>query len=115
MKKVIVAGYRNYHNKDYVYDKLDEILKSYSPCEILEGGASGVDALAKQYAIDNSIPYKEYPANWNLYGRSAGVLRNQEMARNGDVLIAFYNGSIGTANMIKEAKSRGLKVHIVKI
>ena len=115
MTNVIVAGSRNYIYKDFVYEKLDEILKEYKHVVIVEGGARGVDYLAKQYAIDRSIPYKEFKANWSLFGRSAGVLRNQEMAKYSDVLIAFYNGSRGTANMIKEAKKRNLKIHIVEI
>lgn len=115
MMRVIVAGSRNFMVKDFVYKKLDEILEQYKNIEIVEGGARGVDYLAKQYAIEKNIPYKEFPANWNLYGRSAGILRNKDMASYSDVLIAFYNGSRGTSNMIKEAKDKGLEIHIVKI
>lgn len=113
--RVIVAGSRNFMVKDFVYKKLDEILEQYKNIEIVEGGARGVDYLAKQYAIEKNIPYKEFPANWNLYGRSAGILRNKDMASYSDVLIAFYNGSRGTSNMIKEAEDKGLEIHIVEI
>ena len=115
MTKIIISGSRNYNNKEFVYKKLDEILREYKHIVIVEGGATGVDALARQYAIDNYIPYKEFPASWSLFGRKAGVLRNQQMADYSDVLIAFYNGSRGTSNMIKEAKKRHLIIHIVEI
>ena len=115
MTKIIVAGSRNFMVKDFVFKKLDEIIKGYKNVEIVEGGAKGVDYLAKQYAIEHNIPCKEFPANWNLYGRSAGILRNKDMASYSDVLIAFYNGSRGTSNMIKGAKDKGLDIYIVEI
>lgn len=113
--KVIVAGSRNYKNKDFIYKKLDEILKAFDDVEIVEGGANGVDFYAKQYAIDRGIPYVEFPANWDLYGRKAGPLRNGEMAHYSDALIAFYNGSKGTKNMINTAKKRNLKVYVIEV
>lgn len=118
MKKVIVAGSREFTDKDYIYTKLNELLEGYkefNEVEIVQGECRGVDIIAKQYAIDNNLPYKSFPANWNLYGKSAGVLRNIEMAKYSDVLIAFYGGSRGTSNMIKEARKHGLKIHIVEV
>lgn len=95
--------------------KLEKELNKLKEVEIVQGECRGVDIIAKQYAIDNNLPYKSFPANWNLYGKSAGVLRNIEMAKYSDVLIAFYGGSRGTSNMIKEAKKHGLKIHIVEV
>lgn len=54
-----------------------------------------------------------YPANWKLYGKRAGFLRNEQMAQNADALVAFWNGeSRGTKNMIELAKRYGLKMRI---
>ena len=113
--KVIVAGSRNYYNKELIYSKLDNIICEYDNIEIVQGGATGVDSIAKQYAKDRGLPCKEFPAIWDLYGLSAGAIRNNEMAKYSDVLIAFYSGTAGTRNMIKAAKSKGLKVHIVEV
>jgi hypothetical protein len=42
------------------------------------------------------------------------MVRNKEMAEYGDALIAFHDGqSKGTANMIKIAKEKGLKVRVI--
>lgn len=113
--KIIVAGSRNFNDKEFVYSKLDYYLQDYINVEIVEGGARGVDSLARQYAIDHKIVYHEFPAHWDAYGKAAGGIRNNKMAEFGDVLIAFYNGSKGTANMINAARRKNLKIVIVSI
>ena len=55
-----------------------------------------------------------FPADWKKYGKSAGYVRNSEMAEVAESLIAFWDGkSRGTKNMIDIAKNKGLKVRIV--
>ena len=115
MLKIIIAGSRNFNDKDFVYEKLDKILSNYEDIEIVEGGARGVDSLARQYAIDYKIPYKEFSAHWDAYGKAAGGIRNDQMAQYGDMLIAFYNGSKGTKNMINAAKRKNLETIIINI
>lgn len=124
MLKVIVAGPRDYENEDLVRNILIAVLSLYSDedeIEIVEGGAKGVDRIAKNYALSqqsSKISLKEFPADWNQYGKRAGPLRNQEMAKYSDVLIAFRykdNPSRGTENMIKTAMEEGLDVYIYHV
>lgn len=120
MKKIIVAGPRDYVDKEYIYQILDMYinmlyLKVTDNVEIVEGGARGVDSIARDYAKDYQLYHKQFPADWGRNGRSAGPIRNQQMAEYADVLIAFYNGSRGTSNMIKQAMENGLSVHIIPI
>jgi hypothetical protein len=56
-----------------------------------------------------------HPANWAKYGKLAGSLRNVEMLDAGDpdLVLAFYKRgakNIGTGNMVRECKLRGLTV-----
>lgn len=63
------------------------------------------------------MPVERFPADWDRRGRAAGRIRNREMAKHADALIAVWDGeSRGTANMILEAHRAGLKVyvHLVK-
>lgn len=114
--KVIVAGSREFNNEKFIFKKLDELLKQYQDIEIVEGACRGVDLIARKYAINNDLSLKEFPAQWNTYGKAAGGIRNDQMAKYADVLIAFYDGSSkGTSNMIKAAKRENLDVHIVNI
>jgi len=68
----------------------------------------------KKYANERGYPIKQFPADWNKYGKSAGYKRNEEMAKYADALIAFWDGkSKGTKHMIDLAKRYGLKVKVV--
>lgn len=107
--KTIVAGSSNIQN----YKVVCEVIKNcgWIPTEIICGLANGVDKLGEQYAIEHKIPVKYFAADWRTNGRSAGVIRNRQMAEYGEALIAIWDGnSRGTDNMIKTADELGLKV-----
>lgn len=75
-----------------------------SNVEIVSGGARGTDALARKYAEDEGITYKEFPAEWEHYGKSAGTIRNQEIIEHAEVVLAFWDGnSAGTKDTINKA------------
>lgn len=117
---VTVAGPRDYTNKEFVDKMLEEILsdilaKEVLPIHIVEGGAYGVDALAKLYALQNKLLYTEVKADWDKYGRSAGPRRNQKMAEMSDYCIVFFKGSRGSASMISEALKQNVPVYVVSI
>ena len=112
--RVIVAGSRGYTNKEYVYKVLDKVYQKRKDIEIVTGLAKGPDTYGKEWAIENGVPYHEFPANWDKYGKQAGYLRNQEMAYFSDMLIAFHLNSRGTAHMINIANEEGLKVAIFR-
>jgi len=96
--RVIVAGGRDLiSNKNHVRWLIDTLLK-LGTTEVICGMAKGADLFGKQVALKMNIPVKEFPADWNKYGRSAGPIRNAEMAKNADACILFPGGS-GTANM----------------
>lgn len=97
--KVIIAGSRNFNNYDFLQTKIDELKLNIT--EIICGEARGADLLGKQYGINHNIPIKSFPAKWDKYGKSAGYIRNKEMAEYADYLIAFWDGkSRGTNHMI---------------
>ena len=132
--KIIVAGPRDFNNQSFVFSALDMVfsmlpknsketrdfleIDSLKNIEIVEGGATGIDSLAKSYAISKNIKYKEFPADWNKHGRAAGPIRNKQMAEYSNILIAFRyvdNPSRGTENMIMQAKDNNLKIITVNI
>ena len=76
--------------------------------------ATGVDTLGRNWAIDNAINVIEKPANWLKYGRKAGHIRNEEMAKISDALLLFWDGkSRGSRDMLKLAFEYKLKPIIV--
>lgn len=85
--------------------------------EVVGGAAPGVDTLAAQLCYAGKIPFKQMPAQWTKYGKSAGFRRNEEMAlyvKDNGALIAIWNGkSNGTRDMISRANNHGLRVHVL--
>lgn len=117
--RVIVAGSRGFN--DYaalqtVCDKLLAKKKQIHNIVIISGTARGADTLGEQYARERGYTVERFPADWQQYGKAAGPIRNRLMARNADALIAFWDGnSIGTKNIITEAKKKGMVVRIYNI
>lgn len=107
----------------FIHQVLGELVHHYSqewklqdnwlPTDIviIEGGAKGVDSVAYDFAVVNYCQIKEYPADWDKYGKAAGFIRNKQMLDEGkpDLVIAFPGGK-GTANMIKLARDAGVEV-----
>lgn len=89
---------------------------SDGPHEIISGGASGADALAKRYAESRGWPYTEFPADWEKWGKAAGLIRNRDIVRAADRVIAFWDGeSRGTAHTIATAKTEAVPVTIINV
>ena len=111
--KVIIAGGRDFKDYDLLCKKCDKILASQTDIEIVSGTAYGADKLGERYSSERGYPIKQFPANWKL-GKSAGYIRNKEMAEYGDALIAFWDGkSKGTKHMIDLAREYELKVRVI--
>ena len=111
--KVIIAGGRYFDDYNKLCCYCDNALQNQINIEIVSGGARGADTLGEKYALERDYNVKRFPAAWNKFGRSAGVIRNAEMANYAEVLIAFWDGkSRGTRNMINLAKKEGLKIYV---
>lgn len=113
--KLIIAGGRDFNDIDLLFYRCDNILKNItSDIEIVSGNAKGADTLGEQYASKKGFSLKKFPANWSEYGKSAGVIRNKQMAEYADGLIAFWDGrSKGTKDMIEQAKKQGLGIRVI--
>ena len=71
--------------------------------------------LGARYAQERKYTIRYFPAQWEKYGKAAGYIRNEEMAKNADALVAFWDGeSQGTRHMITIAKNHNLAVRIQK-
>jgi hypothetical protein len=101
--KIVVAGGRDFNDKDIIFSCLDKIVKKDDI--IISGHASGVDSWGECYADVHGLQLEIYPAQWGVYGKSAGPIRNEQMAKIADKVILFWNGkSRGTYNMLQMAK-----------
>ena len=113
--KVIIAGGRDFNNYETLYKLCDKVLSNQTEIEIVSGTANGADKLGEKYANEKGYVIKRFPANWEDFGKKAGIIRNREMADYADALIAFWDGkSRGTKNMIEVAKKNKLEVRVIK-
>lgn len=113
MIKVIIAGGRAFDNYPLLKEKCDFYIGKHK-AEIVCGMAKGADLLGMRYATDRHLTVHKFLADWNGLGKKAGYVRNEQMAKFADCLIAFWDGkSKGTKHMIDLARRYGLKVKIV--
>lgn len=105
----IIAGSRDCIEYTEVLHAVDKA--NWEITRVISGGARGADKLGEQWACRNTVPLTVVYADWDRYGKRAGYLRNEEMAEQGEALIALWDyQSRGTRNMIDIAKRKGLKV-----
>lgn len=112
--RVIIAGSRTISNP-FTLD--GAIIKSGILIdEVVSGGVNGVDKLGILWAQRNNIPVKLFLPDWAMYGRSAGPIRNKQMAQYAQGLIAIWHKqSRGTKDMIDQARLNGLKIYIHEV
>lgn len=111
MIKVLVCGGRDFEDFSLVDKILNELRIEKEDFIVIQGGAKGADSLAWDWAYMNMLPCWRFPAKWKALGMSAGYIRNKQMLDEGkpDLVIAFPGGK-GTANMVKQARERGIEV-----
>jgi ribonuclease HI len=72
---------------------------------LMSGGAPGVDTAAEEAAEKRGLETRILRPDWENEGRAAPFMRNTEMAREGDHIVAFWDGkSKGTLDTIKKAE-----------
>jgi len=108
--KVIVCGGRNFRSPAQVFDQLERLHKVFGFTELMQGGAAGVDTMARDWATTHP-EIKRYVcrADWKTHGRAAGPIRNAKMLEwKPDLVIAFPGGP-GTSNMVSQARAASVK------
>lgn len=113
MKYIGIVGSRR-RNGESDYSIVDhEFLKIYEPGDIIVSGGcpSGADHFAELIAKKYGITIKIFYSDWEKYGKIAGFIRNTDIAKTSDVLIACVSSDRkgGTEDTINKFK----KSHIV--
>ena len=109
--RTIIAGSRTVESIELVERAIEA--SGLRITEVVSGCAAGADLFGEQWAKAKMIPIKRFPADWRKHGKSAGPIRNRQMADYADQLIAVWDGvSRGTADMIERARYNGLVVYV---
>ena len=112
--RLLVCGDRNWTNKGLI----KEWIVKLQPDVIIEGEARGADSYARDIGLELGTIVERFPAQWETYGRAAGIIRNTKMLMEGkpDFVLAFHDSiatSTGTRNMLQQAKKAGIKSLLV--
>lgn len=94
--RVIIAGCRDFYNYVTLKERCEYYLQNKMKTHnviIISGHASGADTLGEKFAADHNLQCELYPADWKRHGKAAGPIRNAEMAKVADALIAFWGWS----------------------
>lgn len=112
--KTIIAGSRDFKDWNKFIAHTEKI--GWNITSIVSGGARGVDKLGENFARAVDIPLHIMKADWEKNGKSAGYIRNGEMADYADSLVALWDGeSKGTKNMIEQAMRKKLSPILIII
>lgn len=115
MKLAVVGsrGFTDYALATFILNEYMDI--SGGSLHIISGGARGADSLAVRFAVDNSLPLITFLPDWERYGKSAGYIRNADIVKTADELIAFWDSkSKGTLHSINLARKQGKTVVVIE-
>jgi predicted Rossmann fold nucleotide-binding protein DprA/Smf involved in DNA uptake len=112
VERVAIVGSRGYpdEGKEDVFSYVHELP---SNSVVVSGGAEGPDTWAERAAKRRGLLVVVYRADWSLYGKAAGFIRNGQIVANCDRVVAFWDGhSRGTKNTIDIANRQGKPVEV---
>ena len=112
--RVLVCGSRYYTD----YPKVLGQIRKLNAALVIAGACRGADLLAVKAAGACGIPYVEFPADWQKFGKAAGPIRNARMLKEGkpDFVLIFHPdiaSSKGSKHMLSLVKNAGIPFLIV--
>lgn len=103
--RVAIVGSREYAP---LSDVIEYVRSLPEGTVIVTGGARGVDQAAETEARARGLEVVVHEAEWNKYGRSAGMIRNRVVVEDCDKLTAFWDQvSPGTKGVMSMASKAG--------
>jgi hypothetical protein len=110
--KIAIIGSRDFNDYGLLEDTLESFKAKMSL--VISGAARGADLLGERWAINNGIKTLIFPADWATYGKRAGFIRNEDIIKNCDIVIAFWDGkSKGTAHSLSLADKYNKSTKII--
>ncbi len=112
--KLAVIGSRSFNNLELLNDSLLPYL--FNARLVVSGGARGADMMGEEWAKKHGIDTLIFPADWDRYGKAAGYIRNEDIIKNSDQVVAFWDGaSRGTQHSISLCEKHNKPCKIIRI
>ena len=105
--RIVVYGSRSFNNYEYFCSVIEAYLKQFKDekdiCFITGSAYYGPDRMIIDWCETNHYPYFECPAQWDEFGKRAGMIRNKIMAKKCTHSLGMWDGvSSGTKHMMQE-------------
>jgi len=112
MIRLLIAGPRSCTKNESVSQEITRYITELGGVdEIVAGGSTGVDLMAKKYAVQHQIGYKEFIPNWQNDLNAAGIVRDTRMAEYAThLLVFFHHDSRESLHLLKEAEKYHLRI-----
>ena len=115
--RILITGSRDWTDKVTVNQALREAWLTFGRpygTVVVHGGARGADYIADVYAKRLGFRTEPHKADWDIFGKAAGFIRNKEMVDAGaDICLAFIKNESKGATMCAElAQKAGIPTHI---
>lgn len=114
--KVVVAGSRDFSDYALLSKTMDRFLAGKRNVTVVSGTARGADRLGERYASERGCKLERIPAQWGVYHKGAGPIRNRKMVAGADAVVVFWNGvSTGAKNIIDCAAEENVPCEVIRI
>lgn len=120
--KILITGSRDWQNEEIIFQAIKDETDSARVREIAEPHfiiihgdcPTGADRFAEAIAHAQGYEVQAYPADWEKYGRRAGMIRNKEMLDlEPDIVLGFpLKQSKGTIGCLNEAMRRQIPIKV---
>lgn len=119
MRRIGVIGTRRKNSwEDFVRMKSGFINQYKKGDWIVSGGCpAGGDKFAERIARENGIPIITFHPNWEKYGKRAGFVRNTDIAKYSNILIAMVadDRKGGTEDTIRKFEKFSISVPAILV
>lgn len=107
--RVIVTGGRDYKDRAKVWAELDALQVTTL---VVGDCPTGADRIARDWYLETPTCRRclTFDANWKVYGKRAGPIRNQAMVDAGADLALVFPGGKGTADCRQRLIAAGIPV-----
>jgi YspA, cpYpsA-related SLOG family len=119
-KAAIFSGSRDWIDRQKVAKVFDQL----RPDVVIEGGADGLDTIARWECLERKISVITFHADWNKFKLSAGPIRNKQMLtellkfkkKGYEISVQAFPipGGKGTQGMMRMAELYGVPVRVHK-
>jgi len=114
--KLGIIGSRNITNFKTFEPYITKIVQDENITTLVSGGATGVDSFAEKYSVKHQLKLILYKPNWQKHGMNAGFIRNHDIIKSSDIILAIWDGSSkGTKHSINLANNYGKPIKIITV